>query len=217
MSDQNDPFEASAAAVGYLYQLRMALLFCVEQLETGLDWSVAVEAGDDIEVQRDDSTGWWQLKHRAPGTRMTNASTDLWKSLRIWATAARQRVDLGQTDLFLLTTAVTPEGTAAYHLRPRDIGNARDETKALQLLEDARSTSTNKTNKAAYGAWDALDGAQRRSLLARIQVLDSGSDIDQTGSPPQWACSPGRWTRLRRGLFTAFGRLVRSTGDPAVT
>jgi hypothetical protein len=183
MSTQSDPFEASAAAVGYLYQFRKALLFCVEQLETGLDWSVAVEAGDDVEVQRDEGAGWWQLKHRAPGTRMTDASTDLWKSLRIWSDAvAKQRLDLDQTDLFLLTTAVTPEGTAGYHLRPPGIGNARDEAKALGLLESTRSTSTNKTNKAAYAAWDALDGRQRRSLLARIQVLDRGPDIEETGA-----------------------------------
>ncbi|MGW4750254.1 hypothetical protein ACWEPR_36265 [Streptomyces sp. NPDC004290] len=104
MSNKTDPFEASAAALGYLYQLRMALLACVEQLQTGLDWTVAIEAGDDIESVSGDSTEWWQLKHRAPGTRMTDASSDLWKTLRIWATAvANQQV--GLTSPFRLSLA----------------------------------------------------------------------------------------------------------------
>jgi hypothetical protein len=181
MSTETDPFEASAAAVGYLYQLRKALLSCVEQLETGLDWSVAVEAGDDVEVQRADDAGWWQLKHRAPGTRMTDASPDLWKSLRIWSEAVtKQRIDLDRTNLFLLTTAVAPQGTAGYHLRPAGVEAARNEPEALDLLEAARRASKSKTNKAAYAAWDALDTQQRRSLIARIQVLDSGPDIEQT-------------------------------------
>lgn len=180
MSGQRDPFEASAAAVGYLYQLRRALLFCVEQLETGLDWSVAIEASDDIEVQRDETTGWWQLKHRAPGTRLTDAATDLWKSLRIWATALAKDYDAtNRPNLFLLTTADAPAGSAAYHLRPPGLCGARDETKALRHLEEARAASKSKTNKAAYEAWDKLNPEQRRDLLARVQVLDAGPNIEQ--------------------------------------
>ena len=180
MSGQSDPFEASAAAVGYLYQFRRALLFCVEHLETGLDWSVAIEAGDDIEVRRDSTTGWWQLKHRAPGTKITDAATDLWKSLRIWATAlAKEHPGTDRPDFFLLTTAVAPEGSAAYHLRPLGPDSTRDESKALRLLEEARVASTNKTNKAAYEAWDGLNSEQRAILISRIQVLDKGPDIEE--------------------------------------
>lgn len=180
MGDETDPFEASAAAVGYLYQIRRALLFCVEQLEAGVDWSLAIEAGDDIEVRRDDVTGWWQLKHRAPGTRITDASPDLWKSLRIWATALmHERINLDRPYFFLLTTAEAPKGSAAYHLRPRGLGSDRDEIKALRNLEETRSASTSKANKAAYKAWDALAAEQRLDLLNRIQVLDASPDIEQ--------------------------------------
>ena len=69
MGEQIDLFEASASAVGYLYQLRKALYFCVEQTGAGPDWSVAIEAGDDIEVHEDAGPGLYQLKHRAPGPR----------------------------------------------------------------------------------------------------------------------------------------------------
>ncbi|OKI18691.1 hypothetical protein A6A25_39325 [Saccharothrix sp. CB00851] len=73
MGEQLDLVEASASADGYLFQLRKTLLFCIEQLRSGPDWSVAVEAGDDIEVSHEQGRDFWQLKHRVPGTRITDA------------------------------------------------------------------------------------------------------------------------------------------------
>lgn len=180
MGEQLDLFEASASAVGYLFQLRKALLFCIEQSRSGLDWSVAVEAGDDIEVRHDTERDLWQLKHRAPKTRITDASTDLWKSLRIWATEWNS-LDGGANapNFFLLTTADARTDSAAYHLRPQGPDGVRDEAKALALLDQARADSTNKSNKAAYEAWDKLDTTQRRDLLARVQVFDAGPNMEQ--------------------------------------
>jgi hypothetical protein len=176
-----DLFEASASAVGYLYQLRKALLFCVEQSGVGPDWTVAVEAGDDIEVHEGDGKVLYQLKHRAPGTRVTDMATDLWKSLRIWATEWAASGD-GQDrpTFFLLTTAEAPQDSAAYHLRPPGPNSPRDEAKAIGLLDQARRRSTNKTNSAAYQAWDALSVEQRRGLLERVHVLDAAPDIEET-------------------------------------
>jgi hypothetical protein len=181
VGEQMDLFEASASAVGYLYQLRKALLFCVEQVGAGSDWTVAVEAGDDIEVHEGDGRVLYQLKHRAPGTRVTDMATDLWKSLRIWATEWTVPVD-GQDrpTFFLLTTAEAPKDSAAYHLRPPGPSSPRDEAKALGLLDQARRRSTSKTNSAAYEAWDALSADQRRSLLERVHVLDAVPDIEET-------------------------------------
>ncbi|GAA0263539.1 hypothetical protein GCM10010492_75740 [Saccharothrix mutabilis subsp. mutabilis] len=181
MGEQGELFEAPASAVGYLYQVRKALLFCVEQIRLGLDWSVEVEAGDDIEVRHENGRDLWQLKHRAPGTRVTDMATDLWKSLRIWATAWSGRDDVGEEPaFFLLTTADAPAGSAAYHLRPPGPDRSRDEAKALELLNKARAKSTNRTNEAAYRAWDALSRDDRRALLSRVQVLDAGPDVERT-------------------------------------
>ncbi|MFC3898036.1 ABC-three component system protein [Lentzea rhizosphaerae] len=181
MGEQIDLFEASASAVGYLYQLRKALYFCVEQTGAGPDWSVAIEAGDDIEVHEDAGPGLYQLKHRAAGTKMTDKATDLWKSLRIWATGwAESAASQDRPTFFLLTTAEAVAEGAAYHLRPPGPGSPRDEAKALGLLDEARRTSRNETNKSAYEAWDKLTADQRRSLLERVRVLDAAPDIDET-------------------------------------
>ena len=83
MSEDSSPFAATASAMGYLYQLRIALLRCTDLLESGAGWTIALEAGDDIECVHNGTTGLWQLKHQAEGTRITDGATDLWKSLRV--------------------------------------------------------------------------------------------------------------------------------------
>ncbi|MEU6244663.1 hypothetical protein [Streptomyces sp. NPDC047024] len=109
MAEDASQFAATASAMGYLYQLRIALLRCTDLLESGAGWTVALEAGDDIECIRDEATGLWQLKHRAEGTRITDGATDLWKSLRVWAVSVTTgAIDLDSADLFLLTTAEAP-------------------------------------------------------------------------------------------------------------
>ncbi|ATE55192.1 ABC-three component system protein [Actinosynnema pretiosum] len=139
-----------------------------------------MEAGDDIEVRHDTERDLWQLKHRTPKTRITDASADLRKSLRIWATEWNS-LDGGANapNFSLLTTADARTDSAAYHLRPQGPDGVRDEAKALALLDQARADSTNKSNKAAYEAWDKLDTTQRRDLLARVQVFDAGPNMEQ--------------------------------------
>nr|WTB12091.1 hypothetical protein OG546_49910 [Streptomyces antimycoticus] len=166
----------------------MALMVCVEHLQTGMDWTVAIEAGDDIETVRDASTDWWQLKHRAPGTRMTDASSDLWKTLRIWATAvSEKRIDLERTNLFLLTTGIAPEGSVGSYLAPGRPGGTRSEIKALELLDAARAKSkaTTSTAMANFAPWDALNPDQRLDLLKRVQVLDEADNITKAGDQLQ--------------------------------
>jgi hypothetical protein len=185
MSDRTDLFRASAAALGYLYQLRVALLVGVDRMQSDLDWTIAVEAGDDIESTTPEGTEWWQLKHRAPGTRMTNSSSDLWKTLRIWATAVLSNdFELDRTDFFLLTTGTAAQGSVGHFLGPRRDRGQRDVARALELLERARSRSHDQSSTASanFAAWDALSPKLKMSLLNRVQILDQAEDISSTGS-----------------------------------
>ncbi|MEU8438503.1 hypothetical protein AB0F18_37575 [Streptomyces sp. NPDC029216] len=73
MADTGEQYEASASALGYLFQFAKALHICIEQWMSGdMDWSVAVEAADDIEIHRGPDTRLIQLKQRAEGVRMTD-------------------------------------------------------------------------------------------------------------------------------------------------
>ncbi|GAA3904760.1 hypothetical protein GCM10022244_13660 [Streptomyces gulbargensis] len=181
MAEKTDPFEASASAIGYVYQLRKALHLCIERHGRGFDWSVAIEAGDDIEEVSKDGTIYYQLKHRAPGVSLTDASTDLWKTLRIWAHAiANHQLDLDETDLVLMTTAELPRGSAASMLQPAVVSR-RDESGALKALTAARESSTNKDLKKAFEAFDALTEEQRQVMTSRIQVLGRAPDVEAVG------------------------------------
>ncbi|TMR09212.1 hypothetical protein ETD86_44480 [Nonomuraea turkmeniaca] len=109
---------------------------------------------------------------------MSDYSTDLWKTLRIWAHGvANKQLDLDETDLFLLTTADLTPGSAGYLLQPL-VSGVRDESRGLEALEAARKTSTSKDNKKAYEAFDKLSADERRAMVARIQVIGNAPDVD---------------------------------------
>uniref|UniRef100_A0AAU2VWI6 ABC-three component systems C-terminal domain-containing protein n=1 Tax=Streptomyces sp. NBC_00008 TaxID=2903610 RepID=A0AAU2VWI6_9ACTN len=182
MAVKDDQFEASASALGYLYQFAKALHLCIEQWVNGLEWSVAVEAADDIEKHAGSLTELLQLKQRAEGVRLTDSAPDLWKTLRIWCVAATTgRIDLAEANLFLITTAELAPDSAGYHLQPK-ASSHRDEDKALRLLRAAREASKNDQLRKAFEAFDGLeaDGAMRQSdLLSRIEVIGDAPRIDE--------------------------------------
>ena len=185
MADTGEQYEASASALGYLFQFAKALHICIEQwMSADTDWNVAVEAADDIEIHQGSDRRLIQLKQRAEGVRMTDLSEDLWKTLRIWAEAAKaSRIALAETKLFLLTTAELSEGSAAFYLQPRS-SQHRDEDCALRLLREARmaSKATKGSLPKCFEAFDELDVGDRplqRSLISRIEVLGGTQDITE--------------------------------------
>jgi hypothetical protein len=193
MAEREPDFEASASALGYVYQLREALHLCVNRLGS-FDWALAIEAGDDIEEVRRDGRTYYQLKHRASGTRMTNASADLWKTLRIWAHAIHHgQLDLDQTDLILLTTAELPDGSVGSMLQPEE-SRHRDERKALSALKTTRRASKSDSLAKAFAAFDLLKPPQLERMVSKIQVIGNAPDVDAVGQ------------KLRQAAITAVGR-----------
>ncbi len=83
MSDSaTDKYSASEQGLGYIYQPRFALLRLLELPE---NTAVFIEKDDDLDfVDKDGSKSLASLKHKAVGDRLTDLSTDFWKSVRIW-------------------------------------------------------------------------------------------------------------------------------------
>lgn len=193
MSDREPDFKAAASALGYVYQLREALQLCVSRLGN-LEWSLAIEAGDDIEETHRDGRTYYQLKHRAPGTRMTNASVDLWKTLRIWCHAiAHGQLDLDETDLILLTTATLPHGSVGSMLQAEE-SHQRDEPRALEGLKSTRRISKSDELAKAFAAYDLLSDAQLERMVSKIQVIGDAPDV------------MGVEQKLRQAAVAAVGR-----------
>src|SRR5678816_4846073 len=77
-----DKYSAGEQGLGYIYQARLALLRLLQLPE---DTAVFLEKDDDLDFIDDDGgKSLASLKHKAVGDRLTDLSTDFWKSVNIW-------------------------------------------------------------------------------------------------------------------------------------
>ena len=108
MGDEGNKYAASAAALGYAFQPRLALQRLLEASE---DASLFLEKGDDIEMVRGGRPELASLKHKAVGGTLTNLSADFWKSVRIWLERHRDVAAYGNCLFLLLTTEEVATGS----------------------------------------------------------------------------------------------------------
>lgn len=131
------------------------------------DFTLSIETLDDIvfhHAETDNATEKWQSKHTIESNRtLSDASTDLWKTLRNWI------VEPGGGSARLVLLSVANAGNAAAKLR---VGEGRDVQAALQALERTARESASTANAEYYAAFLALDPSVRKAFLERIEVVD---------------------------------------------
>ncbi len=168
-------FSAGSQALGYLFQARYALYLILINKE---EIELAVESLDDITFFDDEKNPLelLQLKHHTNAqASLTDSSTDLWKTIRVWSTQLQEKeISLPDTLLTLVTTAEAPENSAAFFLRPV---KKRDSKGALQKLLEVVNKSSNKSLTASFEAFKALEHTQQELLIDAIQIIDSSPDI----------------------------------------
>ncbi len=175
----NSPFSATGSLLGYLYQVRYALLAALQAHPVSSAFLISVELLDDVAFEPlaplGDPAVLFQTKHHVNRTAVIgDASPDLWRTIRVWAELIKSGQFIVGSVLNLITTATAPPRSITAHLRP---GVGRDVGDALIKMEEVSHTSTNEANRAAYGAFLALDAGQRRRLLDAITVLDGRPSI----------------------------------------
>jgi hypothetical protein len=168
-------FSAADSTLGYLYQVRVALWWSLRKLRAGTEFAVSLETLDDVAFE---PTGrpeeLLQTKHhQSRQADLTDASPDLWKSLRVWFETFKDKPVLPGTSLHLLTTATAASGSAAAYLRIAE----RNMDAALALLESTAQTSRNQDNAAAYRAFQSASSAVRKSILDCVVVIDAAAPI----------------------------------------
>ncbi|MFI5706337.1 ABC-three component system protein [Kribbella sp. NPDC051620] len=179
-------FEAGASALGFAYQFRVALNRALDALPHGLDWQIGVEAADDVEYVSDANSERLQLKHRADGTSLSDASVDLWKTLRIWCVGLSDgSLEISTTWLYLMTTATVSGDSAASRLGPEN----RDISGALAMLRKTAATSTNKELQKAIQAWNALTESEQGALLERVIILGTADRVEEVLDKIRRICS----------------------------
>jgi hypothetical protein len=189
MSSTANQFSAADSALGYLYQARLGLLWALKRLKDSSDFVVSLETIDDVTFEtngRPDEL--LQTKHHLTRpAALTDASPDLWKSLRVWFEGAAAKTIPPQTHLYLVTTSEAGVGSAAAKLRQ----NNRDVAGALAALEVTAQTSGSQVNASAYAAFLAASVSERRITLERVVILDRSPSIgdlnDQIKDAIGWA------------------------------
>ncbi len=173
-------FSANASALGYFYQARYALLLL---LGADVDAEMSLERFDDISFEQEGTpTQLLQTKHQINYTgSLSDASTDLWKTLRVWSEAITEgTIEPSETILSLVTTGRAGDGSAASKLRPHTAQQPRDVDTALEIIRAVPLTSKSESNKPAYDAFLALTPEQQHALVNNIYVLDSSPNVIDT-------------------------------------
>ncbi len=159
-------------------QMRYALYKALQRLRTAVDWAISVETSDDIVIESAPGhANYLQIKHRDQDSTITNASSDLWKTIRIWSEAVHQGQLESQTiDFLLLTTSNVAAGSIASHLSNDE--NQRNESAALTALDEVAKTSTNQANAKAYASWLKLSDELKVAMLKRVTIVCNTPTID---------------------------------------
>ena len=132
MTTDGSPFSAADSALGYLFQCRYALLDSLRRWRQGEDFLVTVETLDDVVFERKGQPAeLLQTKHHLNRqAALTDASPDLWKTIRIWCEGTVGGSIPSDSVFYLLTTATAPVGSTASYLRTKT-GTSKVRSKSL--------------------------------------------------------------------------------------
>jgi hypothetical protein len=171
-----DKFSAGEQGLGYIYQARLAML---QLLQLPEDTTVFLEKDDDLDfVDSDGSKSLASLKHKAVGDRLTDLSTDFWKSVRIWL--ARYKRDGGSASnlrFFLFTTGAVSGASFLTRFLPVRRGTDDEATTLTEQAEEALSRSKSDLIAEIFRAFEELTGTEKEDFLTRILIFDGSPRI----------------------------------------
>lgn len=173
-------FDATPSALGYIYQVRYALLLALKKIAEANDPDdcfISIEKLDDIAFEENgDPVELLQAKYHGSPGNLTDRSTDLWKTVRVWSEMiAKPGVALEEMAFTLLTTQSAVSGSIANHLGTDE--ETRNVPAALVAMRSIAQESENVTNKKAYAAFTALEPWQQEGLLKSIYVIGNSPHI----------------------------------------
>ena len=172
-----DKYSAGKQGLGYIYQGRLALYRMLQLPEST---TVFLEKDDDVDFE--DCNGGKSLaslKHKAEGERLTDLSTDFWKSVRIWLHRYK-RDDRAKSNLrfFLFTTAKVGDDSFLTRFLPGFVGPSEVGKSPRELADDALAKSSSTSIGAIAQEFDELTEVEKEDFLARIQIFDGSPRIE---------------------------------------
>lgn len=176
-NSRNNTFSAASSSLGYLFQCRYALLESLRRLRKSEEFVVSIETLDDVVFETDgEALELLQTKHHLKrSANLTDASPDLWKTIRIWCEGMINGAIPDCSTFFLITTAQAAKGSAADYLRA---GESRNVASAIERLNATAESSTNQANATAYSAFRGLSHPQKTEFANAVVVVDSVPGIN---------------------------------------
>jgi len=172
MIREKSPFSARDPLSGYLFQCSYSLLESLRRLKDRKVFNISIETRDDIVFEDDDdSETLLQIKHTVKEyANFTDASTDIWKTIRIWFHEISTNNLSLDSNFFLITSGKVPEGCAAFYLKRNE---KRDVLEAINRLTNTANTSKNKDHKEIYKKFKDMPQEQKIKLFNNIIVIDA--------------------------------------------
>ena len=175
-----DQYSAGEQGLGYIYQPRFGLLKLLQLPEST---SILIEKDDDLDfIDKDGVKTLASLKHKGAGDRLTDLSTDFWKSVRIWL-ARYNRDGRSEASLrfFLFSTGTVSNTSFLRHFlleQPTEY-----ETVSLsQITADVLAKSESKLIGEVATEFLKLSDDEREDFLSRIMIFDGGPRIEDVPS-----------------------------------
>ena len=167
--------QASEQMLGYLYQVRYALALLLENDNS--DCQISIEKFDDVAFSKDDiPIQLIQLKHHIQHQgNLADASTDMWRTIKVWIDAISETPDiLDGTNFLIITTATAPIDSAAFLLKK---DSNRNPDTAYQKLKTVCFSSVNQAHQRYYDAFREAGEDTVKQLIRQIYIIDRASNI----------------------------------------
>lgn len=176
-----DQYAAGEQGLGYIYQPRFGLLKLLQLPEST---SILIEKDDDLDfIDKGGVKTLASLKHKGAGDRLTDLSTDFWKSVRIWL-ARYNRDGRSEASLrfFLFSTGTVSSTSFLQRFllkQPAD----NDEVKSLsQITADVLAKTESKLIGPIAEEFHKLNDDEKEDFLSRIVIFDGGPRIEDVPS-----------------------------------
>ncbi|UOU99904.1 hypothetical protein MUU74_08105 [Chryseobacterium daecheongense] len=180
MADTSTDFSAKEPSLGYIYQIKYALLLLLTNGRNLDNPVLRIECLDDIDITDVNSANLYQTKLHIKGkANLTDSSVDFWKTIRIWSEyILNGTIDIEQTVLNLITTENIPTTSILYKLRD-NIFSDTELQDIVDKLDSIAISSTNDTTKKGREEYQKLSIENKKKLIQSIRILDNSIDISE--------------------------------------
>lgn len=176
-----DQYSASEQGLGYIYQPRFALLRLLQLPE---NTSILIEKDDDLDfIDSNGGKSLASLKHKGTGDRLTDLSTDFWKSVRIWL-ARYNRDGRSEANLrfFLFSTGTVSSTSILRHFLVEPPTEEEKPTSLSQLATEVLAKTKSELIGTIAKEFQELNNNEQEDFLSRIVIFDGSPRVDDVPS-----------------------------------